>query len=66
MKLWINGELREVSEVRTVADLLESLGLVGPAVLVEHNALALRPAEWEQRILAPEDRLEIIRIVAGG
>jgi sulfur carrier protein ThiS len=34
--------------------------------LVEHNALALRPAEWADRVLSPEDRLEIIRIVAGG
>jgi sulfur carrier protein len=66
MKLWINDEPREVPGVRTVADVVAGLGLKGPALLVEHNALALRPAEWADRVLSPEDRLEIIRIVAGG
>ena len=66
MKLWINDEPREVPGVRTVADVVAALGLKGTALLVEHNALALRPAEWADRVLSPEDRLEIIRIVAGG
>ncbi len=66
MKLWINDEPREVPDVRTVADVVAALGLKGPALLIEHNALALRPAEWADRLLNPGDRLEIIRIVAGG
>lgn len=66
MKLWINDEPREVPDVRTVADVVAALGLKGPALLIEHNALALRPAEWADRVLSPEDRLEMIRIVAGG
>jgi sulfur carrier protein len=35
-------------------------------VLVEHNGDALRREEWPGRSLAEGDRLEIIRIVAGG
>ncbi len=66
MKLWINDEQREVPGVRTVADVVVALGLGGPALLIEHNGLALRPQEWADRVLGPEDRLEIIRIVAGG
>jgi thiamine biosynthesis protein ThiS len=66
MKLRINGEEREVAGVVNVAELIDALGLPAPAMLVEHNDLALRRDEWLARTLAEGDRLEIIRIVAGG
>jgi sulfur carrier protein len=65
MRLVINGESREV-EAADVAGLVAVLGLPAPAVLVEHNGLALRRDEWTARALAEGDQLEIIRIVAGG
>jgi len=36
------------------------------SVVVEHNGEAVAPSEFAQRLLQPGDRLEIIRIVAGG
>ena len=35
-------------------------------VVVEHNTEAVAPSEFKTRQLAPGDRLEIIKIVAGG
>jgi thiamine biosynthesis protein ThiS len=33
---------------------------------VEHNGLALHRHEWPKRPLAEGDRIELIRVVAGG
>lgn len=66
MKLKINGEERAVENAAHVAALVEALGLPAPALLVEHNGLALRREEWPGRTLAEGDQIEIVRIVAGG
>lgn len=36
------------------------------SVVVEHNGEAVAPSEFKQRPLNAGDRLEIVRIVAGG
>ncbi len=66
MKLVVNGEERAVENARSVAELIDALGLPARAVLVEHNGSALFRTEWETRTLTEGDRLEIIRVVAGG
>ena len=66
MKLRMNGEEREIAGARNVAELVGILAVPAPAMLIEHNGLALRREEWTGRELAEGDRLEIIRIVAGG
>ncbi len=66
MTISINGENRLVARSQNVAELIEELALPAPATLVEHNGLALRRAEWNARALAEGDRIEIVRIVAGG
>ncbi len=66
MKLLVNGEPRELRQATNVAELIDELGLPAPAILVEHNGLALRRDEWAARPLAEGDRIELVRIVAGG
>jgi thiamine biosynthesis protein ThiS len=34
--------------------------------LIEHNAVALRQREWPEQSLAEGDRIEFVRVVAGG
>nr|ACO70908.1 thiamine biosynthesis protein ThiS [uncultured Verrucomicrobiota bacterium] len=65
MTLLVNGESRELS-ARDVAELVVALGMPPATLLVEHNGLALRRDEWTAHALSDGDRLEIIRIVAGG
>jgi thiamine biosynthesis protein ThiS len=36
------------------------------SVVVEHNGEAVAPSEFSQRILNAGDKLEIVKIVAGG
>jgi len=66
MIVTINGEPREIAHAKNVADLIEELGLPAPAILVEHNGVALRREEWAARVVAEGDRIELVRIVAGG
>lgn len=66
MTLTVNGETREIARATNIAELVEELGLPAPATLVEHNGLALRRTEWLAHRLAQGDRIELIRIVAGG
>jgi sulfur carrier protein len=66
MRVTINGEARETEPVKNIAELVAALGWPAPAILVEHNGVALRRDEWSERAMAEGDVLEIIRIVAGG
>lgn len=66
MTVQINGEPREITRARSVRELLDELGLAPHALLIEHNGVALRREEWDAAALGAGDRIEIIRIVAGG
>ena len=65
MTLLVNGEVRAVS-ARDVAELVVVLGMPPTVALVEHNGTALRRDEWTGSLLNEGDRIEVIRIVAGG
>lgn len=62
----INGDSHEVPAGQPLADLVTGLGLPPQAALVEHNGRALLRDEWPQVSLAEGDRLEILRVAAGG
>ena len=66
IQLLINGEPHTALAGQRLPDLLTSLGLPPQTALVEHNGRALLRDEWEQVSLAENDRLEILRVVAGG
>jgi sulfur carrier protein len=66
MKVWINGEAAEINGVRNIAELAARYRLQPNTVLIEHNATALHQREWEERLVAEGDRVEFVRVVAGG
>lgn len=66
MKVWINGEPVETNGATSVADLAARYGLRPNTVLIEHNATALHQREWSERPLTEGDRIEFVRVVAGG
>lgn len=66
MTVIINGEARLIAEGSTISDLLRGLGLPAKNVLIERNGEPVgRDTFGHQRIL-PDDRIEIINMVAGG
>ena len=66
MTVILNGESRSVAEVTTIAALVRQLNLIPATLLIEHNGLALHREEWNSRALRDGDRIEFIRVVAGG
>jgi thiamine biosynthesis protein ThiS len=66
MKVSLNGESVDSHEAETIADLIDRYQLPPQSILVEHNGLAVHRREWARRLLSEGDRVEFIRVVAGG
>jgi len=66
MKISLNGETVDACEAKTIAELIDRYRLPPQSILVEHNGLSLHRREWPERSLAEGDRIEFIRVVAGG
>ncbi len=66
IKIQANGKSFEVTEDTPLPSFVESLGLAMPRVVVEFNGEAKTPQEAAQVVLQDGDRLEIVKIVAGG
>ena len=66
MTVWLNGEVADTRGAHTVADLAERYGLHPNSILIEHNGVALHKREWNARELREADRVEFVRVVAGG
>ena len=61
-----NGQSLEVSPPISLETFLSTQGLLPRSVVVEHNGEAVAPSEFAQHQLNAGDRLEIVKIVAGG
>jgi thiamine biosynthesis protein ThiS len=69
MKLQINGEEREFSNVPTslsLADLVDLLGMKADRVAVELNLDIVPRDRWVETRLHDGDRLEVVHFVGGG
>jgi thiamine biosynthesis protein ThiS len=61
-----NGKEMEITFPCTLEAFLLSQSLLPRSVVVEHNGQAVAPSEFPSRQLQRGDRLEIVRVVAGG
>ena len=66
MTITLNGEPHSIAGVTTIAALVRDLNLVPATLLIEHNGLALHREEWNSRPVREGDKIELIRVVAGG
>ena len=61
-----NGRPIDASLPCSLQSFLVALGLLPKSVVVEHNGDAVASSEFSKRQLSDGDRLEIVRVVAGG
>ena len=61
-----NGKQIEAKLPCSIEEFLVSQKLLPRSVVVEHNGEAVVPSEFSKRQLNTGDRLEIVKIVAGG
>ena len=65
-KVTTNGKPIEAQLPCSIEAFLVAQKLLPRSVVVEHNGEAVAPSEFSQRQLNAGDRLEIVKIVAGG
>jgi thiamine biosynthesis protein ThiS len=61
-----NGKMIEAKLPCSIEEFLVAQKLLPRSVVVEHNGEAVAPSEFSGRTLIAGDRLEIVKIVAGG
>lgn len=66
MTISLNGDPVDARGAKTVRELVERFELPPQTVLIEHNGIALHRYEWPERALNEGDRIELLRVVAGG
>lgn len=65
-EIFVNGEAKQVTPGKTVAQLLAELKLEPKHCAVEINLEIVPRAKHAERLLAAGDRLEIVTLVGGG
>ena len=66
MRIQVNGEPREVEKNASLSQLVNELSLRPEQVAIELNHKVVRRVQWENTLLQPEDKVEIVHFVGGG
>lgn len=66
MRVYLNGESKEVRESLTLADLVTEFDLPAVRIAVELNRTVIRRSDWSQTPLSENDRIEVVHFVGGG
>lgn len=65
ISLLLNGVPHQ-SSAATISLFVHALDLPPETLLVEHNGIALHRSEWPHTTLREGDRVELLRVSAGG
>ncbi len=66
MKVFVNGESREVSGEVSLDALLEIFSLPRQRIAIEKNKEVVRRKDWETTRVNDGDKIEIVHFVGGG
>ena len=66
MRVYVNGESKELSGTPSLAELITQLDLPATRVAVELNREVVRRNDWSGTMLKEDDRIEIVHFVGGG
>ena len=66
LSIFVNGHARQVGAATTLGQLAADFGLDPKLLLVELNQETLARDQWPGHTLQHGDRVEFIRVVAGG
>jgi thiamine biosynthesis protein ThiS len=66
MRVYVNGEVREVSGSPSLSELITQLELPATRIAVELNREVVRRNDWSGTMLNEDDRIEIVHFVGGG
>ena len=66
MRVYINGEAREVQGTPTLVELITQLDLPAARIAVELNREVVRRSDWGNTLVHEDDRIEVVHFVGGG
>jgi len=66
LRVYVNGEPREINQPLTLAELVAELDLPPARIALELNRAVVRRNDWSATTLDDEDRIEIVHFVGGG
>ena len=66
MRVYVNGESREIQGTPSLAELIAELDLPAARIAVEVNREVVRRGEWVNTMLRDGDKIEIVHFVGGG
>lgn len=66
MRVYVNGESRELSGPLSLAELVTQLDMPAARIAVELNRAVVRRNDWDTTMLNDDDRIEIVHFVGGG
>jgi len=66
LRVYVNGEAKEISAPLSLQELITQLDLPAQRVAVELNRNVVRRNDWSSTMLQDDDRLEIVHFVGGG
>jgi len=66
LSIFVNGHAQQIKSAMTLGELAADCNLDPKRLLVELNGQTLLREEWPGRTLEHGDRVEFIRVVAGG
>jgi len=61
----LNGKPHQTN-AGTIVDLADELSPAPQTLLIEHNQIALHRSQWAEVTLQANDRVEVLRVSAGG
>ena len=62
----LNGAPHRVPPQHTLRDLIQALALTNQALALAVNRSVVPRQQWPQRVLQPQDKVEIVRAIGGG
>jgi sulfur carrier protein len=66
MKIMLNGLEQDIERGATIADLIAAAGLAGRRVAIEVNREIVPRSDYAARVLADDDRVEVVHAIGGG
>lgn len=66
IRIYLNGESRNIDDEKGIAEMLELLSLPSQRVAVEVNGVVVRRADWPATTVKDGDRIEVVHFVGGG
>jgi thiamine biosynthesis protein ThiS len=66
MKIFINGETKEIAGEVNLLELLDNFSLPRERIAVELNREVVRKKDWQNIRVKDADKIEIVHFVGGG